>query len=77
MTVERDVLLARSLRDARRQVRGCITTLERVRGHLELKSAINAMLARLRANHGELTAEFNNVKARLRARLPAPKAVTQ
>ncbi len=75
MTVENDVSLALSLKLARRQVKGCITSLEQVRRHTELKASINSMLARLRTSLAELTEALCEVRARLRARLPAAKEV--
>lgn len=76
MTVETDVLLARDIKAARRQVKGCITVLDDVRRrHPEMKRELNAMLAQLRSNRASLTDALNEAMGRLRARLPAPKAV--
>lgn len=75
MSVDQDVRLAMDLRRARKQVKGCITVLEDVRRHSAVKTELNAMLAQLRGARVQLTVAFNEVQARLRARLPAPKAV--
>ncbi len=74
-TVDEDVRLARDLKRARKQVKGCITVLEDVRRHSAVKTELNAMLAQLRTASAQLTEAFCEVQSRLRARLPVGKAV--
>lgn len=76
-SVDEDVRLARDLKRARRQVKGCITVLEDVRRHSagDTKTRLSGMLDQLRTARYQLTEAYCEVQSRLRARLPAPKVV--